>query len=194
MRVCRPIFAPLLVGALFTAHEHGQERTIRTTVPLVTVPVSVTDRHGDRIDDLDSSNFLLLDDGKPRTVRVDAVDSGLAPIALVTVIQTSDISLSALAKIRKIWAMIPEAAVGANGEAAVVTFDEHIKVAQDFTTDADAVSKAFRDLKLANNMRGRMIDDPPRDRDSSSLLPFIHARSRAGASVPSLASADQESP
>jgi VWFA-related protein len=136
----------------------GQQPTIRTTVPLVTVPVSVADRHGGAINGLNSSDFLLLDDGKVRPVRVDTVDSGLAPIALVTVIQTSDISLSALAKIRKVGAMIPEAVVGANGEAAVVSFDDQIKVAQDFTTDADAISKAFRGLAPADNMGGRMLD------------------------------------
>ena len=54
--------------------------------------------------------------------------------------------------------MIPEAVVGANGEAAVVTFDAQIKVVQDFTTDADAIAKAFRDLKPQDSMDGRMID------------------------------------
>jgi VWFA-related protein len=39
-----------------------------------------------------------------------------------------------------------------------VTFDDHIKVVQDFTTDADRISKAFRDLTPADNMGGRMID------------------------------------
>lgn len=83
----------------------------------------------------------MLDDGRPRPVRVDTVDSGLAPLALVTLIQTTDISLSALAKIRKIGAMIPEAVVGANGEAAVITFDDRVRLVQDFTTDPDAISK-----------------------------------------------------
>jgi VWFA-related protein len=152
-------FALLVTAALLTIYLRGQQPpTIRTTVPLVTVPVSVADRRGSFIYGLNSSDFLLLDDGKARPARVDIVDYGLAPIALVTLIQTSDISLSALAKIRKVGTMIPEAVVGANGEAAVVTFDDHIKVVQDFTTDADAVSKAFRDLKLGDNMGGRMID------------------------------------
>ncbi|MGI9074849.1 MAG: VWA domain-containing protein [Bryobacteraceae bacterium] len=159
MRLSGHTFVCMFTAALLTLYLRGQQPpTIRTTVPLVTVPVSVADRHGGFIYNLDSSDFLLLDDGKARPVRVDMVDYGLAPIALVTLVQTSDISLSALAKIRKVGAMIPEAVVGANGEAAVVTFDDHIKVIQDFTSDADAISKAFRDLKPADNMGGRMID------------------------------------
>jgi VWFA-related protein len=158
MRICRHTFACLFVTAMLTTHIRGQQPTIRTTVPLVTVPVSVADRHGRAIYDLDRSDFIVLDDGQPRPVRVDTADAGLAPIALVTLIQTSDISLSALAKIRKVGAMIPEAVVGANGEAAVVSFDDHVKVVQDFTTDADAISRAFHDLRRSDSMAGRMID------------------------------------
>ncbi|HEY3937074.1 MAG TPA: VWA domain-containing protein [Bryobacteraceae bacterium] len=54
--------------------------------------------------------------------------------------------------------MIPEAVVGANGEAAIVTFDDHVNVVQEFTTDADAISNIFRQLKPADNRGGRMID------------------------------------
>src|ERR1700761_3215814 len=115
MRIRRCTLAALLVAALLQCHLHAQQPTIRTTVPLVTLPVSVTDRQGRALNTLDSSDFLLTDDGKPRPVRVDTVDSGLAPLVLVTLIQTSDISLSALAKIRKVGAMISEAVVGANG-------------------------------------------------------------------------------
>jgi VWFA-related protein len=116
------------------------------------------DRQGGVIASLDSSDFVLLDDGKPRPVRVDTIDSGLAPIALVTLVQTSDITLSALAKIKKVGVLIPEAVVGANGEAAVITFDDEVKITQDFTTDADAISQTFRNLKPADTMGGRMID------------------------------------
>lgn len=146
------------LSSLMAISLSAQQTTIHTTVPLVTVPVSVTDRHGHFVSGLKASNFLLLDDGKARPVRVDITDFGLAPVALVTVIQTSNISLSALAKIKKVGAMIPEAVVGANGEAAVVTFDDQVKVVQGFTSDADAISRAFHDLKPSDTMRGRMID------------------------------------
>ena len=136
----------------------GQDTTIHTTVPLVVLPTSVTDRRGHSIDGLSPSDFVLLDNSAPKPVSIDVVESGLAPIALVVVIQKSDISLSALAKIRKVGAMIPEAVVGENGEAAVITFDDQVDVVQDFTRDADKVSKAFGSLKPADNMGGRMID------------------------------------
>jgi hypothetical protein len=59
MRVCRYGFV-FLCAALFIVCLLGQQPTIRTTVPLVTVPVSVADRHGGVIAGLDSSDFILL--------------------------------------------------------------------------------------------------------------------------------------
>jgi hypothetical protein len=92
-----------------------QQKPIRAGTQLVVLPTGVTDEHGRPIEGLSSSDFIVLDNGKPRPVQVDTEDSGLAPIALVTLIQTSDISLSALAKIRKVGIMIPDAVVGATG-------------------------------------------------------------------------------
>jgi VWFA-related protein len=134
------------------------QKPIRAGTQLVVLPASVTDQHGRPIEGLSSSDFIVLDKGKPQPVQVDTEDSGLAPIALVMLIQTSDISLSALAKIRKVGIMIPDAVVGANGESAVVAFDSQVKILCDFTPDADAISKAFADLKPADNKSGRMID------------------------------------
>jgi VWFA-related protein len=135
-----------------------QQKPIRAGTQLVVLPTSVTDQHGRPIEGLSSADFIVLDSGKRRPVQVDTEESGLAPIALVTLIQTSDISLSALGKIRKVGTMIPDAVVGANGESAVVTFDSQVKLLCDFTPDADAISRAFEDLKPADNNGGRMID------------------------------------
>jgi len=153
MRCCLGVCAVFCLSSLF-----AQDATIRTTVPLAVLPTGVTDRRGHPIPGLTASDFVLLDNARPKPVNVDVIESGLAPIALVVLIQTSDISLSALAKIRKVGAMIPEAVVGENGEAAVVTFDERINVVQDFTRDADQITSAFAGLKPSDAMGGHMID------------------------------------
>src|SRR5947209_5686364 len=136
----------------------GQTPTIRSTVPLVVLPVSVTDKHGRFLDGLQASDFVVLDDGRPREVRVDVTDSGLAPIALVTVVEATDLSRSALLNIRKIGSMVPEAVVGANGEGAVLTYDDHVHVVQDFTSDPDALAAAFRNIRPSGARQGRMLD------------------------------------
>lgn len=100
----------------------AQNTSIRTTVPLVVVPASVTDRAGHSIDGLTAADFVVLDDGHARTVHVDTSDDALAPVSLVVAVESSDLSCAALAKIRKVGAMIPEAVVGDGGEAAIITF------------------------------------------------------------------------
>ena len=147
--------AVILASALLAG---AQQPTIRTKVPLVVLSTSVTDRQGHPIAGLNAPDFLVLDEGRPRAVRVDTVADGLAPVALVALVQTTAMSLSALAKIRKVGAMVPGAVVGANGEAAVVTFDDEIKVVQDFTANADPIEDAFKQLQPQDSSGGRMID------------------------------------
>ena len=146
----------LLAATLLAQQE--QQKPIRAGARLVVVPASVTDKRGRPIDGLAPSDFILLDDGKQRAVQVDTDDSSLAPISLVMLIQTSDTSLSALAKIRKVGSMIQDAVVGANGESAVVTFDNQVRLVHGFTSNADEIARSFQELKPADNGSGRMID------------------------------------
>src|SRR3954454_10228621 len=136
----------------------GQNTTIRTTVPLVVLPTSVTDKRGAVISGLTASDFILLDDDKTKSVNIDVVDSGLAPIALVVLIQTSETSSSALAKIRKVGALVSQSVLGDNGEVAVVTFSDRVDIVQNFTRGADQISTAFAGLKTGRDMGGRMLD------------------------------------
>src|SRR5256885_17017559 len=92
---------PLVVELCLAFPLLGQDTTIRTAVPLAVLPASVTDRHGKSIDGLTATDFVLLDDSRPKPIHVDVIDSELPPIALAVLVQTSDRSLSALAKIRK---------------------------------------------------------------------------------------------
>jgi hypothetical protein len=52
----------------------------------------------------------------------------------VILVQTSDLSNSALIKIRKTGAMIQQAVLGAKGEAAVLTFSDDVTLVQNFTS------------------------------------------------------------
>ncbi len=153
MRLCCCAYIALAASCLC-----AQENTLRTTVPIVVLPVTVTDRNGHFVYGIPPSDFLVSDDGKSRPVHVDDADSGLAPPRLVILIQTSDISDSALLKIRKTGAMVQQAVLGANGEAAILSFSDSITLLQDFTSNADEISTAFHSLKTADSDGGRMID------------------------------------
>jgi VWFA-related protein len=166
----------LLILLLIAFPGLSQETTIRTTVPLVTIPVSVTDVKGNPVEEISATDFVLLDNGLPRPVKVDTLESGLSPISLVAVVQTSNMSLAAIAKIQKIGSMIPLAVVGANGAAALVTYDAEVKVIEGFTTDADAIAKAFSGLKAADATSGHMLDAVDCALDMLAAQPGGHRR------------------
>jgi VWFA-related protein len=140
------------------APSSGQPLTIRTEVPLVVLPVTVTDSRGKAIDGLTVADFVVLDNGKPRQAQVDSSDALTSPVALAAVLQTSDISAAVLAKLRKIGGMIQEGLSGDRGEAAVIGFSSEPKVLQDFTRDANKIDDAFRELRGSGNTSGCMLD------------------------------------
>ena len=152
---CRQIF---LAWAALVAGLSAQQTTLRTTVPLVQVPVSVTNKAGQFVYGLTANDFVLLDEGRAVPVRVDDPDAVIAPLTVVVAVQVTDISDSALLKIKKVGSMISQAVVGANGLAAVITYSDQVSVLQQLTADDDALSKAFRQLKSVPTRNGHMLD------------------------------------
>ena len=135
-----------------------QQPTIKTRVPLVIIPVSVTDTNKHPVYGLAASDFRVTDNGAHPAIRVDDPDAVVAPFNLVVAVQTTDISHSALLKLRKVGTMIQDAVVGANGAAAVVTFADQVHVAHDLTSSANEIQSTFRSLDSANTRKGRLID------------------------------------
>ena len=136
----------------------AQETTIRTRVPLVVLPTGVSNSNGQPLPGLTAADFIILDDGKSRPVFVEDADLDLRPLALVVVVQTSDISQPVVAKLSRNGALIADGVMGANGQVAVVGFDEKVKVLQEFTSDSGSIAQTFRTLKAAKYKNGRMID------------------------------------
>jgi VWFA-related protein len=135
----------------------AQDTVIRTTVPLILVPATVTDRHSKTIEGLTESDFQVLDNGKPVKHSLEITNQ---PIALVVAVQTSAISGPALAKVQKIGSMFEPLVVGEGGVAAIITYSDQIKVWQDFNHDADDFSSRMRKIQPDGNSRtdARMND------------------------------------
>ena len=132
--------------------------TIKTNVPLVLIPVTVTDRKGNSIDGLGVEDFLLTDDGARQNVRMDTSDTVLAPVSLVVAVQCSGISAAVLAKINKVGGMIQPLITGDKGQAAVVAFDDDVRVFQDFTSNSTKIRVAFERIQPRVIRKGHMYD------------------------------------
>lgn len=131
---------------------------IQSNVQVVLAPVAVTDKKGDFINGLTGDDFLVTDNGQTRNYQFDAPSDLVAPLSVVIAVQTTDIAAAALAKVRKIGPMFQPLILGERGKAAVVAFDDEVRVAQDFTSDPSVLTEAFHKLK-ARDASGSVIFD-----------------------------------
>jgi VWFA-related protein len=136
----------------------AQESRFGVQSRLVLVPVTVVDAKGRTVDGLEAQDFAVIDNGRPQTISVDTIGTGVAPVALVIAVQTSGISKPVLEKVQKIGAMIQPLVTGDRGCAAVVSFSERIDWIQDCTNDPDALIGAFQQLHHGQPKGARMLD------------------------------------
>jgi VWFA-related protein len=156
----------LFVGAF------AQETTFRATVPVVLVPVTVTDTKGKLVDGLQSADFIVTDTGRNVQFQLDTSDTTNVPVALVVAVQTNDLSAAALLKIKKVGSMIQPLITGDRGAAALLAVGSEVTLAQEFTKDPTALARAFQQLAP-----GRARTAVPLDAGARAVEMF---RSRAG--------------
>lgn len=145
----------------------AQEPIIRTTVPLVLAPTTVTDRHGKTIDGLLPADFEVYDNNK--LVRHN-LEVNTQPVALVVAVQTSRSAGPALAKIQKTGPMFQPLVAGARGIVAILTYSDKITLKQPFTHDAAEVTGSMRQIEPDGDSAGmhdaaveatRLFEDHP---------------------------------
>ncbi|MSV34295.1 MAG: VWA domain-containing protein [Bryobacterales bacterium] len=151
-------FAALLALLPVSAQQEPESPAIQANVPLVLAPVTVTDRKGAFIDGLTVDDFRLTDDGKPQKIRMDTSDLVVAPVSLVVLIQASAISAPALARIERVGGLIKPLVIGARGQAAVMEFDDELRLRTDFTTDSGAIGAAFLGIRSRSIRTARLLD------------------------------------
>jgi VWFA-related protein len=126
----------------------------RGGVEVVQAPVLVFDRDGNYVDGLQPFQFHLYDNGKEQNINVDVT---YQPISLVIVLQANAHVEGILPQVKKIGGLIAPLLIGEQGEAAVIAFDSRIRTLQDFTSDAEKITKAVKDINPGSSS-SRMID------------------------------------
>src|SRR5665213_3882174 len=76
----------------------------------------------------------------------------------MVLIQASGISAPALARIERVGGLIKPLVIGQRGQAAVIEFDDEIRVRTDFTPDSDLISAAFQRTRSRSIRTARLID------------------------------------
>jgi VWFA-related protein len=138
----------LLIACALAYRMPAQETTLKTTVPLVIAPTTVTDRAGHYVRGLLPADLLLLDNNVPRQIHVDELTM---PISLVVAVQTTQEAWAALDKIKKIGSMIEPLVAGERGEAAIIWYGSEVTVAQDFTADTGTLEQVFQQVRAGGS-------------------------------------------
>ncbi len=118
---------------------------IRVRTLLVNTPATVHNEKGEMVNNLEKSDFQVMDNGVPQTITHFTL--GGDPVSVVVVVETSERISPILPQIRKTGILISQTVMGPTGEAAVVGYDDDVKVLQDFTSSTDDVEKTMSQLK-----------------------------------------------
>jgi VWFA-related protein len=121
------------------------ETRLKVRVSLVNTPVTVRDRSGQMIHDLDAKNFTVTDNGVRQ--KITHFDLGGDPVSVVILVETSSRIDSIFPEIRKTGIIFADTVMGASGEAAVVGFNDSVDKLQDFTADGEAIEKTIDGMR-----------------------------------------------
>lgn len=133
-------------GAGDDAVQDAQNK-IRVYTSEVIAPVTVTDKRGELLLDLEQKDFHIFDNGVEQ--KIVHWDLGGDPLAVALVIETSSHIQMMAPVIRGMGSIFTETVMALNGEAAVITFDSSVEVRQPFTTDHDAIQRAVDAVQFA---------------------------------------------
>jgi VWFA-related protein len=113
---------------------------------LVLVPALVKTKSGEVVFALTADDFILTDNGVPQALRLEP-DTDSQPVALAIIVQTGGRGASHLGDYRGLDAVLDAVIGDVPHRVAVVTFDSTPRLAQDFTTDTDAVVRTIGNLQ-----------------------------------------------
>jgi VWFA-related protein len=120
----------------------GEEEVLRINTTLVTVPVSITDRDGRYIPDLQRQDFHVFENGSEQEIAYFATAD--KPVTVVLMLDTSASTWSKLGQIRDA-AMTFVDQLRPDDRVMVVSFARGFTVQCDPTSDRKKIRKAIRD-------------------------------------------------
>ncbi|MFQ5817956.1 MAG: VWA domain-containing protein [Terriglobia bacterium] len=137
------------------ARAPGEEFRIRVKVELVTTPVTVFDRRGEFVYGLMREDFEVWDNNIPQ--RISQFEFSSPPISLALLVNTSSRIKPLLARVRATGILFHSYILGETGEAAVITFDDEVRVRQRFTDEPEKIEQAIKAIQAGGD-RSRLAD------------------------------------
>lgn len=150
MSARRAILAVLALAAPLALAQTSQSAppTFTTQTTLVVVPTLVTTKAGEPVFTLQSSDFIVTDDGIAQKITID--DNGGQPLALVVAVETGGEGARYFGADHLLATWLDSIAGAVQHQVAVVTFDSTPHVAQNFTQNLDAAESTLNNLQPGN--------------------------------------------
>ena len=135
--------------------------TIAVDVKVVTLPVTVRDKHGKIVRDLNKDDFTLQEDGRPQSIKYFSQDTNL-PLTLGLLVDTSrsqDTVLDAEKSASR--SFLEQMLVQPKDKAFVIHFDRQVELLQDLTSSREKLQAALELLKTSSDRdRSNDPNDP----------------------------------
>jgi Ca-activated chloride channel family protein len=138
----RAVLATLACGVLSAAQDpkaQGPQPTFRSAVDLVMLHVSVTNGSGGYLQDVERSEFQVLEDGRPQQLRL--FERGGLPLAVMLFLDVSSSMSHVFPKVQHAAIQFLEQ-LTPRDVASVVTFANRVQILQPFTADRQALVSA----------------------------------------------------
>lgn len=145
-------------GLLAQSQAQSQEpaTTIAVDVKVVTLPVTVRDKHEKIVRDLTKDDFTLQEDGRAQTIKYFSQDTNL-PLTLGLLVDTSRSQTNVLEAERNASrSFLDQMVVQPKDKAFLIHFDHEVELLQDLTSSREKLEAALELLKT------------PSDRDKSN--------------------------
>ena len=138
--------------------------TIAVDVKVVTLPVTVRDKHGKIIRDLTKDDFTLQEDGRPQTIKYFSRETDL-PLTLGLLVDTSRSQTNVLDAERSASrSFLEQMVVQPKDKAFLIHFDREVELLQDLTSSREKLQSALDLLKTPSD---RERSNDPNDSDDS---------------------------
>ncbi|MFQ5694802.1 MAG: VWA domain-containing protein [Terriglobia bacterium] len=137
------------------ARDPADNFRLRVRVELVSTPLVARDSLGEFIYDLSREDIRVLDNGVPQQLLT--FELATQPLSLVILVDTARKVAPLLDSVRTSGVLFTDMLLGQLGEAAIVTFDDEVRVRQGFTEDKDAIIKTLKEIP-AGGRRTRLAD------------------------------------
>jgi VWFA-related protein len=150
--------------------------TMSVDVKVVTLPVTVRDKHGQIVRNLTQDDFALQEDGRPQTIKYFSQDANL-PLTLGLLVDTSLSQRNVLDEERSASrSFLDQMLTQDKDRAFIIHFDREVELLEDLTSSRDKLQKGLDALRTPQ-------PDREPSQDSGGQSPGGQRRMRHGGTL-----------